>query len=234
MIENLRAKRVKEKHLKDNVFELTKNTPVQINKENNLHAAHIHEEDEDEDCFIRSQFCDESCAMICKEFCLNFLKDPKKVDLSYYYFSEDKKAIVYLYDMKKTFAGIDVIIHLIEQWQSSIGDAKYCVDTVAYKLTDSDIHIGVITENNDTERRNNELQSILHPETLPDGIPSFVKSQRKADTADQIARAKILTGFDKGKVTIGGITYDYDVRTFVDKKHNMYFKNGLLEQQVIE
>ena len=234
MIENLRAKPVKEKDLKDNIFELKNNTPMQINKENNLHVAHIHEENEDEDCFIYSQFCDKSFAMICKEFYLNFQKNPKRVDFSYYYFSEDNTAIVYLYDMKKTLAGNDVIFHLIEQWKSSICDAKYCVKKTEYhKLEDFNIHIGVITENNDTERRKNELQSILYPESLPDVLPSFVKSQHMADTADQIAKAKILSDFDKGKVTIDGFTYYYDVRTFVAKKHNMYFNNGLLEQQIV-
>ena len=230
MIENLRAKPIKNENIENGIFDLKKNTPVQINKENNFHIAHIHEENENEDCFIHSKFCDDAFAMICKEFYLNFYTNPKKVDISYYYFAEDKTATVYLYDMKKTFAGIDSIINLIEQWKSSICDAKYCMSkTDIYQLTDSNIHIGVITEDNDTERRNNELRPILHPESLPNELPSFVKSQHRADTAGQLAKAKILAGFDIGKVTIDGITYDYDIRTFVEKKHDMYFNNGLLE-----
>lgn len=231
----LRAEPVKGREINDGVFELQKNTPKLIGKKNNSHTARLHEETEDEDCFIHSQFRDEAFAMICKEFYLNFLKDPKKVDLSYYYFSEDKTVRVYLYDMKKTFAGLDVMIHLAEQWRSSIYDAKYCVaKTETYQLEDSDIHIGVITENNDTERRVRELQPVLHPEPPSEGVSSFMKSKRMAATADQVAKAKILAGFDEGKVTIGGITYVYDVRTFVNKQHHMYFNNGLLKHQAAE
>lgn len=234
MIGDLRAAPVKPDELNGGVFELKRNTPKQIGKESNPYIAHIHEEEED--CFIHSQFCDEAFAVICKEFYLNFYKNPKRVDLSYYYFAEDKTATVYLYDMKKTFAGIDVIVHLIEQWKSSILDAKYCVDkTEAYQLADpQDIRIGVITEDNDMERRNRELQPILHPEPLPEGIPSFIKNKRKANKADHIIKAKLLEGFDLGKVTIDGITYDYDVRTFIDKEHHMYFRNGVLERQTAE
>lgn len=235
MTGNLRAEPVKGHEINGGVFELKKNTPKLIGKENNPHTAHIREETEDEDCFIHSHFRDEAFAIICKEFYLNFYKDPKRVDLSYYYFSEDKNAAAYLYDMKKTFAGLDVIIHLVEQWKSSICDAKYCVDkTETYQLAYPGIHIGVITEHNDTERRRRELQPILHPEPIPEDLPSFIKSKRRANTADRISKAKILDGFDEGKVTIGGITYDYDVRTFIDKEHHMYFKDGVLEQQTVE
>lgn len=232
MINNSRAKAVKEHEIKDGVFELKKNTPKLITKENNSHVAHILEQNEGENCFVHSQFCDEAFALICHEFYLNFYEDPKRADLSYYYFAENETATVYLYDIKKTFAGVDVIIHLIEQWKSSICDAKYCVEKADYQLTYPDIHIGVITENNDIERRNRELRSILYPEPdpLPEGLPTFIMSKHQANTADQIAKAKILTGFDKGKVTIGGITYDYDVRIFINKEHHMYFNDGLLKQ----
>lgn len=231
MIEDLRAKPVKSREIENDVFELRKNTPKLVNKRNNPYVARIYEHNEDEECFIHSYFCDEAFAMICNEFYLNFYDDPKRVDLSYYYFAEDKTAIVYLYDMKKTFAGVDDMIRLVEQWKSSICDAKYCIDkTEIYQLTYPNIRIGVITENDDIKRRNNELRSILYPEPLPEGLPSFITAKYRANIADQIAKAHILAGFDKGKVTIGGITYDYDVRTFVEKKHHMYFNNGILEQ----
>lgn len=237
MIYNLRAKLVEECDIKDGVFELRNNTPKLITKMNNSHIACVWEKNEEENCFVHFQFCDEAFAMICKEFYLNFYNAPKRVDLSYYYFAEDKTAIVYLYDMKKTFAGVDDMIRLIEQWKSSICDAKYCVEkTDIYQLTHYNIHIGVITENNDVERRNNELRPILYPEPepLPGGLPTFITSKHQANTADHIAKAKILTGFDKGKVTIGGITYDYDVRTFINKEHHMYFNDGLLKQQTMK
>lgn len=231
MINNLRAKAVKKHEIKDGVFELKNNTPKLINKKHNSHVAHILEQNEGENCFVHSQFCDEAFAMICHEFYLNFYEDPPKVDLSYYYFAENGTAIVYLYDMKKTFAGVDVMIHLIEQWKSSICDAKYCVDKADYQLTYPNIHIGVITENNDIERRNNELRPILYPEPdpLPEGLPTFIMSKHQANTAGQIPIAQVLAGFDEGKVTISGVTYHYDVRIFVEKKHHMHFNDGFLK-----
>lgn len=229
MIKNLRAKPLKDKETENNIYKLKKNTLKQINKENNSHIIHIYEENEDENLFIHSQFCDDSFAIIGNEFRLNFMENPKKVDLSYYSFIEDNKVIIYLYDIKKTFAGIDVIIHLIEQWKSSICDAKYCIDKLeSYQI--SNICIGVITEENDIERRNIDLKPILHPDSISSAIPSFMISQHRADTLDRIAKAKLLSGFDEGKVTICGITYEYDIRIFNEKRHDMYFNNGVLKE----
>lgn len=223
----MRATKVKEKEINGNTFELTKNTPKQIDKENNSHIAHIHEDGENEDVYIHSQFDDDAFAMIGNEFYLNFLKLPKKVDISYYYFALDSKVSIFLYDMKKTFAGKNDIINLIEQWKSSIIDAKYCI----MKLDDyeiSNIKIGVITEENDAERRKRELQPILHPDVISRNIPSFIKSNRKANISYIIPQAMLLKGFDEGKVTICGDTYEFDIREFDDKKHHMYFVNGVL------
>lgn len=232
MIEVLRAKPVKAKNIKDGVFEIKKNTPIQICKENNSHKLHIIEKDEKEDCYISSTFHDDSFAMVGNEFCLNFLSDPKKVDISYYYFSVSGKSIVYLYDMKKTFAGIDVLMNLIEQWTSSIKDAKYCIDQLdSYSLNPcSDIHIGVLTENNAVDRRTRELKPILHPEPLSEKIPEYQIKKQQASSASRISQAKILAGFDEGKVTILGSTYKYDVRLFTNKTHEMLFFDGILER----
>ena len=233
MLENLRAKPLKQRQIVDGVFELKPNQPIQICKQNNSVIAHLYEEKEQENCNILSSISDESSAVICKEFCLNFLNNSKKVDLSYYYFSESVQAIVYLYDMKKTFAGIDVLIHLVEQWKSSIIDAKYCIEKTEKYTFDpaADIHLGVITEDNDVERRNRELEAILHPTPPPQKLPSYLKQQHQADQANRMSIAKILVGFDEGKVTIGGITYIYDIRTFNNKRCDMYFNDGCLEAQ---
>lgn len=235
MLNSLRATTVKKNEINNNIFKLQKNTPKQISKQNNSHSAHIHEENEGETCFVHSTFSDDAIAMICNEFYLSSCKNPKRLDLSYYYFAKDKTIMIYLYDMKKIFAGVHNIIRLIEQWKSGICYAKYCTAKISgYQLSDDNIHLGVITENNDIERRNRELQPILHPEPSPGGLPSFISSKHRANTADQISKAKVLTGFDVGNITIGGITYSYDVRTFVDKKHYMYFNDGILEQQIVE
>jgi hypothetical protein len=229
-LDNLRATKVKLKDLNNNgVFNLQKNTPKMIDKNNNKHIARIDEEKEQEVIFIHSEFDDESAAMIGNEFCLNFLKNSQKTDFSYYYFSEDKKVIVYLYDMKKTFAGIDVIIHLIEQWQNSIRTACYCIDELqCYKL--SAICIGVITEDNDCERRTKEIESIMEVKKNLDRLPSFMQSQYYANNYDKIKKAKIFDGFLDGKITILGNTYEYSVITFDDNKEcHLYFHNGILK-----
>lgn len=231
MIERLRAKTVKKKEIENNIFNLKTNTPKLINKSNNSHIAYIHETKEaekvDEHLFIHSKFTDDATAMVGNEFCSNFLDNPKKVDMSYYYFSSDKKVTVYLYDMKKTFAGIDVIIHLIEQWKGSIADAKSFMEQLEdYEI--SHIQIGLITEDNDIERRKREIEPILNSNKHQENIPSFMVHQYRADNANNIAKAKILKGVIDGKVTIRGFTYNYDVREFINKKHDMYFEDGIL------
>ena len=231
IIELLRAKKVKRAEINDGVFVLKKNKPKVITQSNNNHNAKISEEQEDEHCYIHSEFTDDSFAMIGNEFCLNFMDPPKKVDMSYYYFNKSKSA-AYLYDMKKSFVEIDVILHLYEQWKFSIYDAKYCINMPdEFTITDSDIHIGVITENNDIEVRNKNLREILYPAPSEPDIPNFIQHKRYANRIDLIEKAKVLTGFDEGKVTIRGITYNLDVRTFKNKEHHMFFKDGVLLPQ---
>lgn len=234
MIKELRAKPVKKKEIKNNIFDLKPNNPKQIDVNNNSHIAHIYElkesENVDEHLYIHSEFTDDASAMIGNEFYLNFLENSKKVDMSYYYFSSDKKVTVYLYDMKKTFAGIETIIHLIEQWKGSIADSKSCIEQLeGYKLLK--IQIGVITENDDSERRKYEIESVLnkakHKEN--ENIPSFMVHQRHADNVNNMVKAKMLNGFIDGKITICGCTYSYDVREFTNKRHDMWFKDGFLK-----
>lgn len=231
MLEIISAKPIKENELgEDNVFELKRNTPKQITKDNNAHVAHILEDKENEHLYIHSAFEDNEFAVICNEFALNFLKDPKRVDLSYYFFSETNQVTVFLYDMKKTFAGIDVLIHLVEQWKSSIDDAEYCIKKLSdygnYEI--ADIFIGVITEDNDAERRNKEIASLSSPDSTEPNIPSFIKSKHLANTADNIRKANLLKGLDEGRITISGKTYSVDVRVFIDKRYDMYFERGRL------
>lgn len=228
-LNKLRADKVKLKDLDNGAFVLQKNIPKLINKDNNEHIARIDEQKEGEAVFIHSEFNDEASAMIGNEFCLNFLKDSKKVDFSYYYFSKDETVIVYLYDMKKTFAGIDDIIHLIEQWQNSIRTAYYCIDELPnYEI--SAVCIGVITENNDVECRKKEIEPIMEVKKNFDRLPSFMQSKYSADNYDKIKKAKILDGFLEGEITILGNTYEYGIITFDDNKEcHMYFHNGILQ-----
>ena len=50
---NLRARPLKQKEIPDNnIFELLKNNPKQINKSNNIHIAHIFESNENENLYL--------------------------------------------------------------------------------------------------------------------------------------------------------------------------------------
>ena len=234
MIENTRATTVKNKELKDNVFELIKNTPKQINNKNNLHIAYLHEvklnEGVDEHLYIHSIFHDEAYAIICNEFRLNLMDNAKTVDMSYYYFGANNLVNVYLYDLKKTLSGIDVIYKLVLQWESSIEDSEYCVKKITkHKLKKESIYLGVITENNDINDRNNNLNDLFQKVEISGKVPSSVQSKQRRNIADYIIMAKRLKGFDEGKVTIDGVTYEYDVREFVNQKHDMYFEDGRLK-----
>ena len=137
---------------------------------------------------------------------------------------------IYLYDIKKSFAGEHEMEDIIEQWAQSIRTAKACfIQLKECKI--NDIQIGVITENNDIDRRKRELQPILHPEPISTNLPQYMQHQRRADLSANIAKAKLLKGFDEGRVTIDGVTYNYDVREFINQEHHMYFDNGQLKSE---
>ncbi len=236
MIDNLRAKPVRKKELKEDVFELLKNTPKQINKANNSHIAYLHEvksnDGVDEHLYIYSQFDDEAYAIICNEFELNFMDNAKTVDMSYYYFGTNNPVNVYLYDLKKALSGIDVIYKLVLQWESCIEDSEYCVKKITkHELNKKNIYLGVITENNDINSRNNNLNDLFQKAEISKEVPSSVQSKQRRNIADYIIMAKRLKGFDEGKVTIDGVTYNYDVREFINQKYHMYFDNGQLKSE---
>jgi hypothetical protein len=235
MIDNLRAKPVRKGELKEDVFELRPNTPKLINKENNSHIAYLHEEKlnegVDEHLYIHSIFHDEAYAIICNEFKLNLMDNAKTVDMSYYYFGTNNPVNVYLYDLKKTLSGIDVIYKLVLQWESSIEDSEYCVKKITKcELKKENIYLGVITENNDINDRNNNLNDLFQKVEISEEVPSSVQSKQRRNIANYIIMAKRLKGFDEGKVTIDGVTYEYDVREFVNQKHDMYFEDGQLKE----
>ena len=91
-----RAKPIKIKNLRDDVLFLEKNTPKIINHSNNSHVLCVEEEKENEKCFIHSLFNDDAYAIVAKEFYLKNKDKPKRVDVSYYYFSTDYNVIAYL------------------------------------------------------------------------------------------------------------------------------------------
>ncbi len=230
IIDTSRAKKVYEKDLVDSMLVLKKNKLKWLERRNNNHIIRIDEENENETLFIHSTLSNNEDVIIGNEFSLDFIKDPKKVDLTYIFLSQDHKAIVYLYDMKKTLAGQEVILHLIDQWRSSIDEAEYCVKKLEdYELVE--IRLGVITENNDTERRKRELKSLLTPPKDIPKLPSFVAAKHSSYTASKIPIIEKLSDFLQGKVTLYGHTYEYDIRNFIDKKHDMYFISGTLNEE---
>lgn len=229
MIKGLRAAVVKSDA--DGEIVLKKNKPIQINECNNHQVFYITEENEHEVLYIHSTLMGESFAVLGNEYWINFRNNPKKVDMTYHYYPEGSKAIAYLYDMKKTFAGEHHILDLIEQWKSSIIMSEYCAKDLEYESCE--IHIGVVTEHDDYEQRKRDIEPILNPSELSvnDALPSFVGSKHRANNSGNLSKAKILDGFLDGKVTICGYTYTYDVRLFDEnKKHHMYFVNGILQK----
>lgn len=227
MIDGLRATPLKDKWIKDNTFTLEKNRPIQIDYKHNNVTLLIKEEDLNEELRIHSHFNDTESAIVGNEFCLNFLKDPKKVDMTYVFITQEKNVNIYLYDMKKTFAGINTILKLIDQWKSSINTMQYCINQLD-GYTISSINIGVITEDDDFERRKREIEEILSKAnvSIPQNVSSFIKSKYSANNVENMKKAKILKGFPEGQVTINNHTYHYDVRLFIDQKYDMFFNEN--------
>ena len=222
---------VKQKDIRGGVYVLKNNSPVQINCQLNMIAVQLHETKENEYCDIYSTFSDGAAAMIAKEFFRNDFPQLKKVDLFYFYFSEKKIASVYLYDLKKAFVGNDTIIHLIEQWTSSICNSAWYISQLedSYCLYPANIHLGVITEDNDDERRRRELRQ-LQEDVAPSGeLNSFTVHKRLAHKGQLLKKKKLLEDAIEGKVTINGNMYVFDIRTFEGKQHQMYFVDGALQ-----
>ena len=65
----------------------------------------------------------------------------------------NKKSTLYLYDVKDTIGGKEVIFHLVEQWKEGIVNA---LDFTRY-MDENKYHIGVITRNFDSRRIDEEI-----------------------------------------------------------------------------
>ena len=231
----LGARRIKLKELNAGWFKLDNNSPIIVDSRENTYVLFFAEDagnGESLCCNIVSYISDKAKAIIGKEIYLVNLSNKKRVDLSYYYFSENQDVTIYLYDVKRTFAGINTMLDLIAQWESSLNIFRTCLQdaTGIFSLADSNIHFGVITKNNDTERRIRELTPILYPEEVPENLPSFIISKHAADMAENKRKALVLKGFDENRVMIDGIAFEYDVRTFDDNNiHKIKFNDGELQ-----
>lgn len=237
MIEELRATRPKANDRSSKLCTLKKNTPVIIDKNFNSYKLLLYEnkaeEGVDEKLYIESTFNDDSFALVTEEYKINVLKNSKAPDFSYYYFKSNNNMIVYLYDLKKTLVGLDTIIHLVDQWTMGIATAKSCevilnANHNNYAL--EDIHIGVVTENDDAEKRKRDLDILKkQSEMLKDkAIPEFVINMHKADLASDIQKIKILQRFEDGYMEFEGKNIKFDVRVFVNNEYTLKFTDGVL------
>lgn len=248
MIENIKAKPIKPKNISpDKTYKLQKNNQRQINQNNNECVILVVEDKEKEILKIVSNMIGEEFAIIGSELALiNLYDPPKSVDLSYFAFipeekyteinKDDKKTfkiIVYLYDMKKSFQGTDVIMHLIEQWKSSYKQTIPYMDSLSDAINicdDIEYKIGVVTENYDPDRLYREIHGEY--ERKPD-FGGFLEKMYNATQSQKIKKESLIEDFFKRKTCIDGKWFDIDVRLF-DKKendyssHTMIFEHGIL------
>ncbi len=234
MIEELRGNSLNKEEISNGEYELVKNTPRLIdNKSNNCEG--VIEEKNGEKIRIASVFNDNSFALISHEYKLNYYDSSKATDFFYMYFGENRRLIFYLYDLKETLAGVNNITHLVEQWLAGISTARSCElllkgNKEDYELKFEDIHIGVITENNDSERRKNKIEYLKKQIEDPKvEMPSFIIGKHKAKIVQDNAILNVLQEFETGYIEFDGIKYKYDIREFIDKEHRMTIVNGLLE-----
>ena len=234
MKNNLRAKKVREKEISDGVFSLTKNEPRIIDKSNNHHIALIHEHDKntDEKLYVSSVFTeDDAFALVGREYRLNYYESAKALDFTYQYYGTNQRMIVYLYDLKKTLSGKEHVFKLIGQWKTGIATAKSCnilanAEENRYELSDKNIHLGVITEDNSEEKRKEELDFLMERQNVSEKVPKFVASQRKADVSSDIRSIMILKAFNEGYIEKDGVKYQYVIREFVDGEYRMTISDG--------
>jgi len=233
MIDGLRAKKLKAAEISKGEYILTKNSPKMIDKGSNKCRGILIEEEQDEKLRILSIFNDDSFALIAHEYTLNFFDQSKAADFFYLYFGEDTKIVSYIYDLKKTLAGIEVIVHLVEQWKMGIATAKACEALLRYKGTGyvldyENIHIGVITENDDIERRKRDVEDLRKKMVTVSNIAQFVIHMHKANTVSVNSKLKVLEEFEAGYIMFDGKKYDFDIKRFVNQEYTFNFCDGKL------
>lgn len=106
----------------------------------------------------------------------------KKIDIMVFMYcltdkgevDENMESTLYLYDVKDTVGGKDVIFHLVEQWKAGIVNA---MDFTRYINAGIKYNIGVITRNYDEERLDREiaryeqeLNNLVSKERMPELI----------------------------------------------------------------
>lgn len=183
--------------------------------------------------YIKSSLEPNEWYYIGNECCLNVLKNPKKVDLNYIFFSDTTRtAKSYSIDLKKTIGGKDVILKLVKQWNFALIYATAVVLALEnYTMEQS--YVGAITENNDREYLKREIDSIKKivesTQSENSSLPTFLIDKNIAQNISNKQELKILEDFYDGKVYINNRYYNIDIRTMTNATYTLQFNSGILQ-----
>lgn len=138
---------------------------------------------------------------------------------------EDKKKYAsYIFDVKETVGGENVIFHLVEQWQMA---ARYeqIMTMIDMGHFSSEKYFGVITREFNKERicnaiegRKRELERAKRDE---DRLPANNRVMWNRERLKKEQELKILIPFLSEAVEIDGKKYKYQIR-YLDKKDSGY------------
>lgn len=212
--------------------ELKKNKPFLIFSKDSGVIFSINEQDEENDVYevlnISSKISNDDCALIGYEYKNPLVKAPKAADMIYIHFSKTNEiAQVYVYDLKRSLGGKDIILKLIYQLEDSLIHAKNIVASL--KKYSGVYTIGVVTESYDRKKLEEQI-AILQQSVVPNpNVPSFVQAKKKTQTIIDIQELKYIKDFYRGIVRILGVEYKVDIHYF-----KMQEKVSVLEMNFID
>lgn len=149
------GKRIKE----DNKYQ--KHESYKISKTRTINFKEVQQDGSIDRVDINILLKENQEAIFSEEYKPKAIDTCKKVDIMVFIYgiTDDRdidkgsEATLYLYDVKDTIGGKDVIFHLVEQWKEGIRSA---LDFTRY-ATETRYNIGVITRNYDTKRIDEEI-----------------------------------------------------------------------------
>lgn len=156
-------------------------------------------------------------AIFSEEYKPKMIDVSKMVDITVflYYITEkqcidtDGQACLYLYDVKDTIGGKDVIFHLIEQWKAGITSA---LDFTRY-IGDTKYRIGVITRDYNVERVEKEItkcEEEIKKLDFREDMPKLIMAKNSSRKMVAIQELKILKDFKNMAFYKGNQKYTYD------------------------
>lgn len=136
------------KKVKDGNYVLQKNSPIHVSSQHKNVRFLLHEKDSnaDEKIWITTSFTGTEYSFLGHEYSMPYLVDSKAADLLYIYVSAQENpsaAHCYVYDVKKTTGGEDMILHLIKQWDTTMYDAVSLAERLQCPIKK---YIGIFTE----------------------------------------------------------------------------------------